>query len=203
MARSFTRRTHHPSPYKPPTFHPSNLIAAGATSARSTSPNGTGPSSSASAKMSRNEDLSAPPVGENRRDAPGGVPRSRTPPSMSSWKPTVGSSACARAAAPRSVDEAAVRALRVLYAPHPLVWLAPFPALDRLVVHTFPSYRPPRRLHAIAGFCESGLLRPEWRTGDEWVIEDSAPSPTRIPDFHYLRGNLGYRPVDQGATLAA
>ena len=148
--------------------------------------------------------MSAPPVGENRRDAPGGRP----PLSDATfdelleayrWKQRV----CARAAAPRKVDEAAVRALRVLYAPHPLVWLAPFPALDRLVVHTFPSYRPPRRLHAIAGFCESGLLRPEWRTGDEWVIEDSAPSPTRIPDFHYLRGNLGYRPVDQGATLAA
>ena len=115
------------------------------------------------------------------------------------WKQRV----CARAAAPRKVDEAAVRALRVFYAPHPFGWLAPFPALDRLVVQTFPSYRPPRRLHAIAGFCESGLLRPAWQTGDEWIIEDSAPSPPRIPEFHYLRGNLGYRPLDQEATLAA
>ena len=70
------------------------------------------------------------------------------------WKQRV----CARAAAPRKVDEAAVRALRIFYAPHPFGWLAPFPALDRLVVQMFPSYQPPRRLHAIAGFCETGLL---------------------------------------------
>jgi hypothetical protein len=115
------------------------------------------------------------------------------------WKQRV----CARAAVPRRVDETAVRALRVLYAPHPFGWLAPFLTLDRMVVQTFPSYRPPRRLHAIAGFCENGLLRPAWRTEDEWVIEDSAPTPTRIPEYHYLRGNLGYRPLDQEATLAA
>jgi hypothetical protein len=109
---------------------------------------------------------------------------------------------CARAAAPRKVDEAAVRALRVFYAPHPFGWLAPFPAVDRMVVQTFPSYRPPRRLHVIAGFCENGLLRPTWSDGDEWIIVDSAPPPIRVPDYHYLRGNLGARPLDQGATSA-
>ena len=115
------------------------------------------------------------------------------------WKQRV----CARAAAPRKVDEAAVRALRVLYAPHPFGWLAPFPTLDRMVVQTFPSYRPPRRLHVVAGFCESGLLRPTWRDGEEWIIDDVAPPPTRFTEYHYLRGNLGYRPIDQEATLAA
>jgi hypothetical protein len=115
------------------------------------------------------------------------------------WKQRV----CARAAAPRKVDEAAVRSLRVFYAPHPFGWLAPFPALDRMVVQTFPSYRPPRRLHVIAGFCESGLLRPTWSDGEEWIIDDTPPPPTRIPEYHYLRGDLGYRPLDQEATLAA
>jgi hypothetical protein len=107
---------------------------------------------------------------------------------------------CARAAAPRKVDEAALRALRVFYAPHPFGWLAPFPSLDRMVVQTFPSYRPPRRLHVVAGFCENGLLRPTWRDGEEWIIDDSAPPPTRVPEYYYLRGNLGYRPLDQEAA---
>jgi hypothetical protein len=71
-----------------------------------------------------------------------------------------------------------------------------------MVVQTFPSYRPPRRLHVIAGFCENGLLRPTWSDGGEWIIVDSAPPPIRVPDYHYLRGNLGARPLDQGATLA-
>jgi hypothetical protein len=115
------------------------------------------------------------------------------------WKQRV----CARAAAPPKVNEAAVRSLRVFYAPHPFGWLAPFPALDRMVVQTFPSYRPPRRLHVIAGFCENGLLRPTWRDGDEWIVDDSAPPPTRVPEYHYLRGDLGFRPLDQEATLAA
>ena len=115
------------------------------------------------------------------------------------WKQRV----CARAAAPHKVDESAVRALRVFYAPHPFGWLAPFTALDRMVVQTFPSYRPPRRLHAIAGFCENGLLRPTWSDGEEWIIDDATPAPTRIPEYHFLRGNLGYRPLDQEATLAA
>ncbi len=109
---------------------------------------------------------------------------------------------CARAAAPRKVDEAAVRALRVFYAPHPFGWLAPFRAVDRMVVQTFPSYRPPRRLHVIAGFCENGLLRPTWSDGEEWTILDSAPPPIRVPDYHYLRGNLGCRPLDREGTLA-
>jgi hypothetical protein len=112
------------------------------------------------------------------------------------WKQRV----CARAAAPRKVDESALRALRIFYAPHPFSWLAPFPPLDRMVVQTFPSYRPPRRLHVIAGFCENGLLRPTWRDGDEWIIDDSTPPPTRIPEYLYLRGNLGYRPLDQEAA---
>jgi hypothetical protein len=109
---------------------------------------------------------------------------------------------CARAAIPRKVDESAVRALRVFYAPHPFGWLAPFPAIDQMVVQTFPSYRPPRRLHVVAGFCENGLLRPTWRDGEEWIIDDSTPPPTRVPDYHYLRGNLGCRPLDQEASLA-
>jgi hypothetical protein len=109
---------------------------------------------------------------------------------------------CARAAIHRKVDESAVRALRVFYAPHPFGWLAPFPAIDQMVVQTFPSYRPPRRLHVVAGFCENGLLRPTWRDGEEWIIDDSTPPPTRVPEYHYLRGNLGYRPLDQEATLA-
>src|SRR5580658_8433155 len=108
----------------------------------------------------------------------------------------------ARVAAPRKVDETALRALRVFYAPHPFGWLAPFPSLDRMVVQTFPSYRPPRRLHVVAGFCENGLLRPTWRDGEEWIIDDSAPPPTRVPEYYYLRGNLGYRPLDQEAAPA-
>lgn len=114
------------------------------------------------------------------------------------WKQRV----CARAAAPRKVDEAVVRALRIFYAPHPFDWLAPFPSLDRIVVQTFPSYRPPRRLHVIAGFCETGLLRPTWKYGDEWLIDDSPLPPTRVPDYHYRRGNLGYRPIDRGGSPA-
>ncbi|EQD69987.1 hypothetical protein B1B_05232, partial [mine drainage metagenome] len=30
--------------------------------------------------------------------------------------------------------------------------------------------------------------------------DDATPPPTRIPDYHYLRGNLGYRPLDQEAA---
>ena len=40
-------------------------------------------------------------------------------------------------------------------------------------------------------------------TEKEWIIDDVAPPPTRVTEYHYLRGNLGYRPIDQEATLAA
>ena len=101
------------------------------------------------------------------------------------------------------MDETAIRALRSLYGPQPFGWRAPFPTLDKVVVDTFPSYRPPRRLHVIGSFCDNGLIRPVYQTGDEWDIELSTPVPTRIPEYHFIRGNLGIRPLDQEASVAA
>ncbi len=110
---------------------------------------------------------------------------------------------CARSASPRKVDQTAIRALARLYGPHPFGWLAPFSSVDRVVLETFPAYRPPRRLHVVAGFCENGLVRPVYRAGDEWTIEDRIPLPSQVRDYNYLRGNLGARPLDEEASVAA
>lgn len=114
------------------------------------------------------------------------------------WKQRV----CARSAFPRKVDETAIRVLRRLYGPHPFGWPAPFTAVDRAVLETFPSYRPPKRLHVIINYCENGLVRPVYNLDDEWTFEDRIPPPNSVSEYHYLRGNLGYRPLDEEATVA-
>jgi hypothetical protein len=114
------------------------------------------------------------------------------------WKQRV----CARSESPRKVDETAIRALRRLYGPHPFGWPAPFKTLDRVVLETFPSYRPPKRHHVVVNYCENGLIRPVYKLGDEWTFEDRVPLPNSVPEYHYLRGNLGYRPLDEEATVA-
>ena len=204
-APSSTRQSPPVSPHKPPPVSPAELRSAGTISTEVYLSDRDWSEFQRSPSDHREE--GACRVGGSREGAGTGG-RSRPPlatPRFDElleayrWKQRV----CARAAAPRKVDESRRPSPEGLLRPHPFGWLAPFPALDRMVVQTFPSYRPPRRLHAIAGFCENGLLRPTWSDGEEWIIDDATPAPTRIPEYHYLRGNLGYRPLDQEATLAA
>lgn len=110
---------------------------------------------------------------------------------------------CAQAAKPSKVDRKAIQALRILYAPRPWEWAAPFPALDHAIATTFPGFRPPRRRLEVSSYCDNGLIRAARAVEDTWELANVTPAPIEVHQFRYVRGNLEtIRPLDQEVSVA-
>ena len=138
-------------------------------------------------------------AGKGRREAPGRLTR----PSWSCWRPTAGGSACARAL------RLLARSTRPPFGPCG----SSTPPTRSVGSHRFPqstgwSSRPSRATDLRDGCTSSPdsartvCSVPPGATEKSGSSSIRHPPPIRVPDYHYLRGNLGCRPLDQEATLA-